>query len=159
MFLFQDRTIWPLWIQRVRQSVTWSFRNHLDLLLKKNVFPLLLETVFLLNIFLGTVILFSVFLNRKKRKKNNLFEIKIFFNIINILTVTFDLFNVKNNYKSITYWLYFRIKNSHFWNDNILPLCNFLFQKCFMHFLSTFMHFPPKLVMQWYFIIIYLWWF
>ncbi len=142
MFLFQDRTIWPLWIQRVRQSVTRSFRNHLDLLLKKNVFPLLLETVFLLNIFWGTVIPFSVFLNRnKKKKKQNLFEKILFVYIIYVFTVTFDLLNVKNNYTCITYWLYFRIQNSHFWNYNMTTVI--YFPKMFYAFSENFYALSP----------------
>ncbi len=59
----------------------------------------MLNTVALLHIFEETVKLYSEFFD----KKNSVSEIKIFSNVINVFTVTFDLFNVflLNKYKTV----------------------------------------------------------
>ncbi len=126
MFLFQDRTVWPLWII-VRVSHDPS-------------------EIICLIFFREQWYRFQYsWTEIEEKKKQNLFEKIFIFYIIYIFTVTFDLLNVKNNYTCIIYWLYFRIQNNfqHFCNYNILPL-SFIFQKCFMHFLRAFMHFPPQ---------------
>jgi len=50
------------------------------------------------------MILFQDFFDEQKVQKNHLFEIEIFYKIINVFTVTFDLFNASLMNKSIHFW-------------------------------------------------------
>ncbi len=65
-------------------SVTWSFRNHSNMLIWCKTF---LKTSVLLNL-----------------KKKSLFEIEIFCNIINVFTLTFNQFSAFLLYKSINFF-------------------------------------------------------
>ncbi len=76
-------------------SVTWSFRNHSNMLLWCwiNIFFLLLmlKTIVILHIFVYTAIYF-LFFDKQKIQKNCIF-IEFFCNIKNVF-VTFNQFNV-----------------------------------------------------------------
>jgi len=52
-----------------------------------------MKTVVLLNVVVETIIHFSGFFDWKFQKEQYLFKIEIFWNIINVFTVTFDQFN------------------------------------------------------------------
>ncbi len=75
-------------------SVTWSFRNHFIMLiwLKKHFLLLsILKTVVLLIVFVEKCGFFSILWCIKCSKEQYLLDIKIFCNIFNDITVTFDL--------------------------------------------------------------------
>ncbi len=80
------------WIFGVMTSL--QCHDPSDLLLKKHFWLLsMLKTVVLPNIFVETVIQDLQDLQKNRKFKRNLFEIEIFWNIINVFTVAFDQFN------------------------------------------------------------------
>ncbi len=73
-------------------SVTWSFRNHSNMLICSSIN--MLKTVVLLHISAESMCIFHDFLPYKSSKEQHLFETEIFCNFINVFTVAFDQFNV-----------------------------------------------------------------
>ncbi len=76
----------------------------------------MLKTVVLTNIFVETVIHF-IFQDSQMNssKEQHLFEIEISCNIINVLTVSFDQFNVSLMNKSVPFFKKKKWPNPNFW--------------------------------------------
>ncbi len=85
-------------------SVTWFFRNHIELQLKKHFWLLsMLKTVVLFNVLVEIVVFFyfRILSWILSWKEQHLFKIEIFSNILIVLTVTFNKFNATLQNKSI----------------------------------------------------------
>jgi len=86
-------------------SVTWSFRNHSDMLIfySKSISYYQWWNEFCCLIFLWKPWLIRLIESSKER---HLFEIEVFSKIINVLSLTFDHFNAFLQNKSINFFLF-----------------------------------------------------
>ncbi len=142
MFLFQDRTIWPLWIiVRVSHGpseIIWICCS------RKMYFHYFWKPFFCLIFFGEQWYHFQYSWTEIKKKRNRIYLKKYYLFILYmflLLLLIYWMWKITIHVLHIGFILEY--KTAIF--EITIWLLSFIFQKCFMHFLRTFMHFPPQL--------------